>query len=126
MAKRVKKEVIATVKGKNIELDFNYIPKPAERNKMKDCHFRWSPRLGVWYGKNTPESRKMINHLEYLHDFVPTPKAREKDFREWLGTLKPSQIHDIAVRAEEIFLKNGNAEKVFDDALREQFAKQWC
>ena len=126
MAKRVKKEVIATVKGKNIELDFNYIPKPAERNKMKDCHFRWSPRLGVWYGKNTPESRKMINHLEYLHDFVPTPKATEKDFENWIHSLKSSQIHDMAERAEPVYEKVGNAEKVWTETLHEEFAKQWC
>lgn len=126
MARRSKKLVIAKVVGCNMTLDFNYKPDARTRNIMKDCHFRWSPTKGVWYGKSTPSSRRMANSLEYIQDFVPAPKPTEKDFEEWEHSLKETEWHNIAVIAEEEFIKIGDGMKAMEKVLREQFTRQWC
>ena len=126
MARRSKKLVVAKVIGCNMTLDFNYKPDARTRNIMKDCHFRWSPSKGVWYGKSTQASRRMANSLEYLQDFVPTPKATEKDFQEWEKSLKLSEWHDISVLAEDVFEECGDGMTAMNKVLHEKFDRQWC
>ena len=121
----MKREVIAKVVGCNMTLDFNYKPNIQERNAMKACHFRWSPDKGVWYGKSTPESRKMANGLKYLKDFVPTPKATAKDFAEWVQALKNSDWDSILMIAQDIFKKSHNGEEALNQVLHEKFVSQW-
>lgn len=123
----MKREVVAKVVGCNMTLGFNYKPPIKERNAMKECHFRWSPDKGVWYGKSTPASRRMANSLKYIKDFVPAPKATEKDFDEWQRTLTPSEWDNIIHVANDEWLEKGGVSlEVLDSELRKRFMSQWA
>lgn len=119
--------VVVKVVGCNMILDFNYKPTVKERNAMKECHFRWSPDKGVWYGKSTPESRKMANSLMYIKDFVKAPRPTMKDFSKWLQSLKDTTWKLYETIANDDYVKNGgDAEEVFMKELKSEFVKQWA